>query len=176
MDTEDKHVFFDKLTFMYIEMPKFNKTESELVTMLDKWLFVLRNLSRLFERPAALQEKVFTRLFEQAEIARFNPQDQREYEESIKAYRDITNAINTARKEAKEEGMAEGMERGMAEGMEKGLAEGMEKGMAEGMEKGLAEGMEKAHYETARKMKAKGFDSKEIAELTGLTEQEIALL
>jgi len=66
--------------------------------------------------------------------------------------RDITNAINTARKEAKEEGMAEGME------------------------KGLAEGMEKAHYETARKMKAKGFDSKEIAELTGLTEQEIALL
>ena len=71
--------------------------------------------------------------------------------------RDITNAINTARKEAKEEGMAEGME----------------KGLAEGMEKGLAEGMEKAHYETARKMKAKGFDSKEIAELTGLTEQEI---
>ena len=70
--------------------------------------------------------------------------------------RDITNAINTARKEAKEEGMAEGMEKGM--------------------EKGLAEGMEKAHYETARKMKAKGFDSKEIAELTGLTEQEIALL
>ena len=152
MDTEDKHVFFDKLTFMYIEMPKFNKTESELVTMLDKWLFVLRNLSRLFERPAALQEKVFTRLFEQAEIARFNPQDQREYEESIKAYRDITNAINTARKEAKEEGIAEGME------------------------KGMAEGMSKAHYETARKMKAKGFDSKEIAELTGLTEQEIELL
>ena len=67
--------------------------------------------------------------------------------------RDITNAINTARKEAKEEGM--------------------ERGIAEGMEKGLAEGMEKAHYETARKMKAKGFDSKEIAELTGLTEQEI---
>ena len=48
--------------------------------------------------------------------------------------------------------------------------------MAEGMERGMAEGMSKAHYETARKMKAKGFDSKEIAELTGLTEQEIELL
>ena len=70
--------------------------------------------------------------------------------------RDITNAINTARKEAKEEGMAEGMEKGMAEGMERGMAE--------------------AHYETARKMKARGFDCKEIAELTGLTEQEIELL
>ena len=103
MDTEDKHVFFDKLTFMYIEMPKFNKTESELVTMLDKWLFVLRNLSRLMERPAALQERIFTRLFEQAEIAKFSPEDQRQYEDSIKAYRDINNAINTAKKEAKEE-------------------------------------------------------------------------
>ncbi|MBR1791276.1 MAG: hypothetical protein IJ754_05940 [Bacteroidaceae bacterium] len=87
--------------------------------------------------------------------------------------RDITNAINTARKEAKEEGMAEGLEKGMAEGLERGMAEGLERGMAEGLEKGLAEGMEKAHYETARKMKAKGFDNKEIAELTGLTEQEI---
>ena len=48
--------------------------------------------------------------------------------------------------------------------------------MAEGMERGMAEGMSKAHYETARKMKAKGFDSKEIAELTGLKEQEIELL
>ena len=65
---------------------------------------------------------------------------------------DITNAINTARREAKEEGLAEGMERG------------------------LAEGIEKAHLETARKMKEKGFDNKEIAELTGLTEQEIELL
>ena len=44
------------------------------------------------------------------------------------------------------------------------------------MEKGMAEGMSKAHYETAKKMKAKGFDCKEIAELTGLTEQEIELL
>ena len=75
---------------------------------------------------------------------------------AVNADRDITNAINTARKEAKEEGMAEGIEKGLAEGMERGI--------------------EKAHFETARKMKAKGFDSKEIAELTGLTEQEIALL
>ena len=68
------------------------------------------------------------------------------------------------------------MEKRIKKKKKKGLAEGMDKGMAEGMEKGLAGGMEKAPYETARKMKAKGFDSKEIAELTGLTEQEIALL
>ena len=56
---------------------------------------------------AALQERIFTRLFEQAEIAKFSPEDQRQYEDSIKADRDITNAINTARMEAKLEGKEE---------------------------------------------------------------------
>ena len=84
-------------------MPKFNKTEDQLETMFDKWLFVLRNLSRLFERPKALQEKVFTKLFEQAEIARFSPEERRGYEDSVKAYRDINNAINTAKKDARQE-------------------------------------------------------------------------
>jgi conserved hypothetical protein (putative transposase or invertase) len=60
-DVEDKHVFYDKLTFIYLEMPKFNKTEDELETMFDKWMFALRNLSRLLERPKALQERIFTR-------------------------------------------------------------------------------------------------------------------
>ena len=67
MDIQTKEVFYDKLTFVYLEMPKFNKQEHELVTMFDKWLFVLRNLATLLERPAALQERVFTRLFEAAE-------------------------------------------------------------------------------------------------------------
>ena len=48
------------------------------------------------DRPAALQERIFTKLFEQAEIARFTPQDARDYEESIKIYRDLTNVVNTA--------------------------------------------------------------------------------
>ena len=55
-DQRTKEVFYDKLTFIYLEMPKFNKTEEELDGMFEKWLFVLRNLSRLLERPQALQE------------------------------------------------------------------------------------------------------------------------
>jgi len=108
MDVEDKHVFYDKLTFVYLEMPKFNKTEDELDGMMDKWLYVLRNLSRLMERPAALQERVFNRLFEQAEIARLSPTELRNYEESIKVYRDITNVVNTAEKKGIAKGIAEG--------------------------------------------------------------------
>lgn len=55
-----------------INISKFDKTEQELETMFDKWMFVLKNLSRLMERPTALQERVFTRLFQQAEIVELN--------------------------------------------------------------------------------------------------------
>ena len=108
MDTQTKKVFYDKLTYIYLEMPKFNKTEDELETMFDKWLYVLKNLSRLLERPKSLQERVFDRLFKQAEIACFTPEERRGYEDSVKVYRDINNAIKSAKKESLAEGKAEG--------------------------------------------------------------------
>ena len=107
-DTQDNHVFYDKLTFVYLEMPKFNKREDELETMFDKWMFALRNLSRLLERPAALQERIFKRLFDQAEIAQFSPAERREYAESVKDYWDYYSTMKTAHKKGKEEGRAEG--------------------------------------------------------------------
>ena len=110
-DNEDNHIFYDKLTFIYLEMPKFTKTESELVTMFDKWMFALRNLYRLMERPAALQDRIFTRLFEQAEIARFDEQERREYQESIKDYWDYYSTMTTAHQKGRAEGLSEGRPR-----------------------------------------------------------------
>jgi len=116
MDTADKHVFFDKLTYIYLEVPKFNKKEDELETMFDKWMFVLRNLSNLMDRPAALQERVFTRLFDTAEIAKFTQQEMYDYQASLKEFRDYNNTIDSA----KEESLAKGVEIGIEKGIEKG--------------------------------------------------------
>ncbi len=80
-------VFFDKLTYIYIELPKFQKTEVELETLFDKWLYVLKHLENLKDRPRALQERVFDRLFLAAEIAKFKPEEREAYEESLKHYR-----------------------------------------------------------------------------------------
>lgn len=107
-DVEDNHVFYDKLTFVYLEMPKFNKREEELETMSDKWLFALCNLARLLERPKALQERIFTRLFEQAEVARFTPEERNEYVASKKEYWDNYSAITTSYNKGRAEGHAEG--------------------------------------------------------------------
>lgn len=119
LDKKTHKVFNDKLSFKYVEIAKFNKTEEELDTLYDKWLYVLKNLSRLDKRPAALKEKVFTKLFEEAEIAKFTPTELKEYEDSLKAYRDVKNSIDTALEKGREEGMAEGMAKGMEKGMEK---------------------------------------------------------
>lgn len=172
MDVNTKKVFYDKLTFIYLELPKFTKTENELETLFDKWVFVLKNLSRLLERPVALQERVFKRLFEAASIARFTPNELQEYEASVKAYRDIVNAVNTARME----GLEEGLEKGLAKGLEEGLEKGLAKGLAKGLEEGLAKGERKKQTEIARTLKEMGLDIPAIQKATGLTTEEIQQL
>lgn len=106
-DTQTKEVFYDKLTFIYLEMPKFNKTVDELETRFDKWLYVIRNLNRLDKVPDKLRERVFEKLFETAEIARFTPDQVRSYEDSLKYYRDLKNSLDTAKEEGREEGRKE---------------------------------------------------------------------
>lgn len=112
-DTETCKVFYDKLTFIYLEMPKFNKSVDELETRFDKWLYVLRNLNRLDRVPEKLRERVFEKLFEVAEIARFTPDQIRSYEDSLKYYRDMKNSLDTAFEEGREEGRKEGIAKGI---------------------------------------------------------------
>ena len=87
-----------------------------------------------------------------AEIAKFTPQEMREYETSKMAYRDIKNSVDTAKRE------------GIAEGMEKGMKQGMEKGMKQGMEKGKHE----ANTETAQRLLAMGLSAEQVAKATQL--------
>ncbi len=100
-------VFYDKLTYIYLEMPNFKKAESELQNNFDKWMYVLQQLPYLQNRPQALQDRVFQKLFEAAEIAKFSPEEKVKYEESLKYYRDLKNVIDTSFDEGKAEGKEE---------------------------------------------------------------------
>jgi len=101
-------VFYNKLTYIYLEMPNFSKTEGDLQTNFDKWMYVLQQLPYLQNRPTALQERVFHKLFEAAEIAKFSPDEKTKYEESLKYYRDLKNVVDTSFDEGKSEGFVEG--------------------------------------------------------------------
>lgn len=150
-------LFYDKLTYIYIELPKFTKEVAQLESKFDKWLYIFRHLANLQNRPIALQERIFQKLFEAAEIAKFSPKEKQLYEESLKYYRDLKNVVDTSK----------------AEGIEEGIKKGIEKGMKKGIEKGMKKGIEKGRQDVAKEMKADGFSVSKIAQYTGLSEDEI---
>ncbi|MEI7695327.1 MAG: PD-(D/E)XK nuclease family transposase, partial [Chlorobium sp.] len=117
LDRSTGQVFYNKLTFIYLELPKFRKSVDELVTDFDKWCYLLRHLPELTDRPQRLQEKVFSKVFEIAEIAKYSPAEAAAYEDSLKIYRDLKNVIDTAYDEGKAEGKLEVALRLVASGM-----------------------------------------------------------
>lgn len=163
-DIDTKEVLYDKLTFIYLEMPKFRKSENELNTLFDKWLYAIKNLDKLYEKPQALQDKIFLRLFEQAEIAKFTPTELLDYEQSLKIYRDWYSVMLTQKKEGHAEGFAEGEKIGI------------EKGKAEGEKIGIEKGERQKAIEMAASMKKDGLPISAIAKYTGLPESEIEKL
>ncbi len=88
-------------------MPNFSKNEAELQSNFDKWMYVLQQLPYLQNHPQALQDRVFQKLFEAAEIAKFTPDEKVKYEESLKYYRDLKNVVDTSFDEGKAEGKTE---------------------------------------------------------------------
>ncbi len=165
-DNQTNKIFYDKLTFIYLEMPKFNKTLDELETHFEKWMYVIRNLNRLERLPEKLRTRIFEKLFEVAEIAKFTPEQHLGYEDSLKYYRDLKNSLDTANELGREEGIIQGR----IEGIIEGIIEGKIQGKLEGVIEGKLEGK----IEIAKQMKAKGYDLSLIKELTGLSEDAIA--
>ncbi|NEQ98856.1 MAG: Rpn family recombination-promoting nuclease/putative transposase [Cyanothece sp. SIO2G6] len=129
-------VFYDKLTFIYIELPKYTKSVGELTNHQDKWLYLLRHLPELDDRPAPFQDSVFLELFEIAEIANFSSDEQETYERSLKYYRDLNNVVNTS----KDEGIEIGEKRGIEIGEKRGIEIGEKRGIEIGEKRGIAQG------------------------------------
>lgn len=101
---QDNQVFYEKLTYIYLQMPFFNKTAEELETNFEKWLFVLKNIEKLTEIPSRLKNKIFMKFFGEAEIANLAQEERAAYEQSLKVYRDLKNVTDTAFIEGYDEG------------------------------------------------------------------------
>lgn len=84
------------MTYIYLEMPNFRKTEAELKTRLDKWLYFIRHLEDSQTIPMIFKDEVFTQAFEKAELARFGQAELDSYENNLKSYRDLKGVIDTA--------------------------------------------------------------------------------
>jgi flagellar biosynthesis/type III secretory pathway protein FliH len=124
--------------------------------MRDKWLYVFKNLHNLWDMPELLQEKVFSKLFKIAEIAKYSKAEQEAYEESLKSYRDLFGITETAHRE--------GVEKGIEIGVEKGREEGIEIGVEKGREEALKKAEEEKEIRIVAQLKRGKLTEEEIAQ------------
>ena len=141
-------MFSDKLRFIYLSLPFFDKSEEECETGFEKWIYVLKYMEVLERLPFTAQKKIFDHLAKLADVRCLSSEEQEKYDESIKAADDYYGVL-------------------MSYYMN---------GIDEGVAKGEARGSHHKSLEIAKKMMAKGMDENTIMEITGLTQEEIRKL
>ncbi|MEY4936336.1 MAG: hypothetical protein RIS64_2695 [Bacteroidota bacterium] len=114
--------FYDKLLYVYLAMPRFNKTLIELLTPQDNWLYILKNLPDLEEVPELFRKGILSKVFKIADMANLTREERRAYEESVKQYRDLKNVTDTAFYDGKIEGKMEKEEEIILNGHEEGFS------------------------------------------------------
>ena len=148
-DRDTHTLFMDKMRFVFLQLPCFDKSEEECESDFERWIYVLKNMDKLQRMPFKLRKAVFQRLEDIVDIASLSKADRIKYDESIKVYRD--NLVTESYAQRK----------------------GWEKGLVEGRAEGRAEGREIRNAEIVSAMKAKGLPLDLIAEVTGFSSEEI---
>ena len=156
-EEQSHRLLTDRVTFIFIELPKFNKTIDELDgNILEGMYFCFKNMTVLESRPEVLDHQVFAKIFEASELYNMDKITRDKVLHKMTTERDLRNQMAYARKEA--------------------IAEGLAEGRAEGLAEGRAEGLAEATMQIARNMRSMELDVEVIAKVTGLTVGEIEKL
>jgi predicted transposase/invertase (TIGR01784 family) len=153
MDTEEKTIFYEKLTFVYIELAKFKRDLVEDLSPADKWVYLLKHLPALQNIPAELAAEPFQQAFAIAEEAALSEEERWLYEGSLKDARDFNAALSSA--------------------ISRGMAQGIAQGVAQGVAQGRTEGERAKEVEIVRTMLARGVDPQQISQFTGIAEEVV---
>lgn len=156
-DRNTNEAFSDKLRFIFLQLPCFTKKEDECQTDFERWIYVLKNMETFQRLPFKARKSVFEKPEQIVDIASLSKEDRMKYDESIKVYRDHLVVLDFAKQE----------------GLELGMRQGRAEGMAKGIEQGKNEGEMNEHLKNARRMKTKGYSIDDIADITGLSAEEI---
>jgi predicted transposase/invertase (TIGR01784 family) len=147
----------DCLKMITIELGNFNKSELELVSNMDKWLYMLKNLYKLDKIPESFKEHIYMKILNLAEYAALSKPEQTAYDRSLKIMRDNHSA----------------MEYQKELGLEEGLKIGREEGRVEGRVEGREEGKRVERKATIQLLYKNGLSVEKIKEFTGFDYSEI---
>ena len=106
-DRNTNEQFSDKLRFIFIELPSFNKEEAECETDFERWIYVLKNMETLKRLPFKARKAVFEKLEKIVDIASLSKEEREKYDESIKVYRDHLATLTYAEQKGRQEGKRE---------------------------------------------------------------------
>ena len=153
--------FSDKLRMIYLQLPLFKKEADECENQVERWIYLLKNMETLSRLPWAAQSAVFKKLESIADVGAMSRDERLKYDEALRKYRDTISVFEGARMD------------GLMEGRMEGRKEGRKEGLMEGRMEGRMEGQRSEKMENARKMKTYGLALDMIAEITGLSIEEV---
>jgi len=156
MNVETGERILMDMEFNFIELPKFKKELKDLNTVLEKWIYFIKEAEHLNIIPDNMDDSGLKTAFESANIQTWTKEELLAYDYS--GMRETDERLK----------IQKGIENGMEQGIEKGMEQGIEKGMEQGIEKGMEQGIEKTKMDIATKMKKNGMAATLIMELTGL--------
>ena len=108
------------IELVFVELPKFTKTERELATIQDNWLYFVKQAGDLSVVPAGMQtEPALVHAFEMANQAALSPEELEEQEKRFDFIRSQRAALASATKR----GIAEGLQLALARMVAAGVAE-----------------------------------------------------
>src|SRR5574344_526320 len=181
LDTEDNTSRLGGLRLIFLQVPRISDTFEECNSLAEKWMWGLKNISKMKNKPLRELKEEFQRISELADMASLSEKERRYYQCEEKRLRDYINSVESSVRERVEEGLRNGLkewrEAGLKEGKEAGLKEGREAGLKEGISKGREEGKKEGREEgkksIAKSFKESGVSIDIISKSTGLTIEEI---
>ena len=107
MDMEKKRLFSDKIRLVYLQLPLFTKEPDDCQNTFERIIYVLKNMDILERMPWLAKDAVFQRLASIAEVAALSKEERRQYDESLRKYRDTISVMEGQYQEGMEKGRAE---------------------------------------------------------------------
>lgn len=156
MDTVTGQRLLKDIQYFFIELPKFDKKLDELTTMIDRWVYFIKNAENLTIMPSDILDEGLQSAYEEAAKHNWSLPEMNAYFDAGAREADYQNAKEKAERLALEKGVKMGME--------------------QGIEKGIEKGEEKKAQELIVSMFAAGLPVAQIALITQKTEADIAAI
>ena len=194
----DGKIFSEKIILGYLDLSKFatlkpgQLKDIQFADRQEKWGYSLANIGQMELQDLSLEDEVFRSLFEDSMHQKLTKMEKEAYKKSVLEYEDVQEAVRYARELGEksgfdsgyncgfDSGVSHGFDQGYDQGIEKGIEKGKEEGRKEGREKGREKGREEGREDEKRQlalnMLAKDLAPNLVAEITGLTEEEVFAL